>query len=136
MAKFAYWINPKEEYIEDSVSMDLVKKTLQKTNGDWAFDTGLEGKLTKYAQIDATTTLDILELYLLNKEKTGINQNRRYPMFSIDNEIKSALVIIYNDTALQPKVENMINLLVEFGGQIYWGLKLVPSAGIEPTMNP
>jgi hypothetical protein len=122
-AFFSFWINPKKEYIPDKDLVVLVQKTLTENGGDWSFDIGLRARLQVFSEINPKNTLDIVESFLLSSNNECLNKNRSYPIFSVDREIKSALVTIYKNKEFQPRIKKTVNLLVEFGGQSYWGLK-------------
>lgn len=125
---FGFWINPNKEILNDNVVVEKIAKTLKKSDGDIDWDYGLLNRLPIFAEKNREKTLEIISSYLLDS-KNNLNQNRRVPMFSIDNEIKRALKIIYmnGDDGVKQKVTDLINTLIEKGSSMFWGLKDVIS---------
>ncbi|MFA5052960.1 MAG: hypothetical protein WC565_02805 [Parcubacteria group bacterium] len=126
LAGFGFWINPNKEVLSDEEVIGRVAETLEKSNGDIDWDYGLMRRLPVFAQKNGEKTLEIIQHFLL--DSTGnLNQNRRAPLFNLDNEIKQSLDIIYKagDTAMKQKVIDLINLLIEKGNSMFWNLKEV-----------
>jgi len=120
---FGFWINPDKEILADDIIVEKIVNTLKKSNGDIDWDYGLLRRLPTFAEKNKEKTLEIIINYLLDS-KNNLNQNRRVP-FLQDVEIKESLRIIYNDgdTAIKQKVIDLINVLIEKGSSIFWGLK-------------
>ncbi len=119
---FGIWINQDKEVIPEKLIIENLPKTLEKSQGDLDMDYGFTKKLGKFAEINPTNTLKCIELYLLT-EDGDLNPHRGVPMFSIDSEIKDALIIIYKNPDMAQGVEDLIDKLVEKGSSIFWGLK-------------
>lgn len=121
---FGFWINPNKEVLRDTEVIGRIAETLKKSNGDIDWDYGLMNRLPIFAEKDGGKTLEIITSFLL--DSTGnLNQHRRAPLFSIDDEIKEALEVIYKngDDSMKQKVADLINLLIAKGSSMFWGLK-------------
>ena len=121
---FGFWINPNKEVLSDTEVIRRIAETLKKANGDINWDYGLMRRLPTFAEKDRDKTLAIITNFLL--DSTGnLNQHRRAPLFSIDNEIKEALDVVYKngDAPMKQKVTDLVNLLIEKGSSTFWGLK-------------
>ena len=68
-------------------------------------------RLKVFAGIDPVNTLEIIKNYLLLDGE--LNPHRRSPLFSLENEIKEALVIIYKDPTLKSAVKDLVDILIE-----------------------
>ncbi len=126
LAGFGFWINPNKEVLSDEEVIGRVAATLAKSNGDIDWDYGLMRRLPVFAEKNGEKTLEIIQHFLL--DSTGnLNQNRRAPLFSLDNEIKQSLDIIYKagDAFVKQKVVDLINNLIEKGSSMFWNLKEV-----------
>jgi hypothetical protein len=126
LAGFGFWINPNKEVLSDEEVIGRVAKTLVESNGDIDWDYGLMRRLPVFAEKNGEKTLEIIQHFLL--DSTGnLNQNRRAPLFSLDNEIKQSLDIIYKagDTRVKQNVVDLINRLIEKGSSMFWNLKEV-----------
>lgn len=126
LAGFGFWINPNKEVLRDEEVIEQVAKTLVKSNGDIDWDYGLMRRLPIFAEKNGEKTLEIIHHFLL--DSTGnLNQNRRAPLFSLDNEIKQSLGVIYkaSDAVMKRKVVDLINSLIEKGSSMFWGLKSI-----------
>ena len=121
---FGFWINPNKEVLNDIEVIGRIAETLKKSNGDINWDYGLMRRLPIFAEKDGSKTLEIITNFLLDSSG-NLNQNRRAPLFSIDNEIKEALDVIYKngDLSMKQKVTDLVNLLIEKGSSTFWGLK-------------
>ncbi len=124
LAGFGFWINPNKEILDDKVLVEKITETIKKSDGAIDWDYGITERLPAFAKKDGAKTLELISNFLLDS-KNNLNRNRRAPMFSLDNEIKQSLEIIYQngDTALKQKVVDLISLLIEKGSSIFWGLK-------------
>lgn len=118
---FGFWVNPDKEIIDEKIIIKNLAITLEKSKGDIDWDYGLTRRLKIFATIDPESTLGVIKQYLLNEDE--LNTNRRAPLFSIDGEIKEALEIIYKNPSFKAKVEDLINVLIEKGSSMFWGLK-------------
>jgi hypothetical protein len=118
---FGFWINPDIEIIDEKIIIKNLATSLKKSKGDIDWDYGLTRRLKIFATIDPDSTLGIIKQYLLNEDE--LNTNRRAPLFSIDGEIKEALEIIYKNPSFKTKVEDLVNILIEKGSSMFWGLK-------------
>jgi len=121
---FGFWINQETEIIPRKMIIENLPKTLVNSNGDLDWDYGFTKNLEKFAEINPENTLRCIELYLLSSDG-GLNPHRGVPMFSIDKEIKDALIVIYKNADMKQPVEDLINKLIEIGSSIFWGLKEV-----------
>ena len=122
---FGFWINPERDVINEKKNkvVSKIAKTIEKSEGDIDWDYGFIQRLPDFAKKDPQNTLSIIGNYFLNKDK-NLNQHRNLPIFHIDEEIKEALDIIYKENnVLEPKVKELINLLIEKGSNAFWGLK-------------
>ncbi len=121
---FGLWINPDKEIISDDILVEKIAQTLKKSDGDIDWDYGLIRRLPIFAEKNGEHTLQIINNYLLDSHN-NLNQKRGLPLFSIDNEIKQSLGVVYNngDSVLKQKVIDLINLLIEKGSSTFWGLK-------------
>src|SRR3989339_48773 len=124
LSGFGFWVNPKKEIIDDNLLADKIAETMEQSDGDIDWDYGIIERLLKFAEKNKEKTLQIIKNYFLD-EDNNLNQHRRVPMFSTDNEIKEALKYIYNnsDSEVKEKVEALIGLLIEKGSDMFWGLK-------------
>ena len=120
---FGFWINPDLEVIDEKIIVKNLPTTLFKSEGEIDWDYGLTNRLCIFAKIDPSGTLEIIKNFLLFNDE--LNAHRRSPLFSIDSEIKDALDIIYKDDAHKKGVTDLINLLIEKGGSMFWNLKKV-----------
>lgn len=120
-AGFGFWVNPDKEVIDEKIVVKNLAATLKKSDGEIDWDYGLTCRLNSFAEIDPANTLEVIKNYLLLNGE--LSPHRRSPLFSLDTEIKEALEIIYKDTSLKVKVEELINVLVEKGSSTFWGLK-------------
>ena len=118
---FGFWINPDKEVIDEKIIIKNLAPTLEKSEGEIDWDYGMTRRIKTFAEIDPTNTLEVIRHFLLHGGE--LNSHRRAPLFSIDSELKEALEIIYKTDALKPKVEELINLLIEKGSSVFWGLK-------------
>lgn len=118
---FGFWINPDNEVIDEKIIIKNLPPTLEKSEGEVDWDYGLTRRMKVFAEIDPASTLEVIRHFLLHDGE--LNTHRRVPLFSIDSEIKEALEIIYKTDALKPKVTELINLLIEKGSSVFWGLK-------------
>lgn len=118
---FGFWINPNKEIVDEKILVKNLADTLQKSEGNIDWDYGLTQRLKVFAEIDQKNTLEIIKNYLLLDGE--LSPHRRSPMFSLETEIKEALVIIYKETTLKKPVEELINILIEKGSSSFWGLK-------------
>lgn len=119
---FGFWINPNKEVLEDTDIIPRIAKTLKISGGDIDWEYGLTKRLPIFAIIDAKNTIDIIKNFLLDKEGK-LNQNRRAPLFVVDNEIKDALDIIYKKGELKSEIIELIDSLLIQGNRTFWGLK-------------
>lgn len=124
LSVFGYWINPKKEVLADDIVIEKISETIIKSNGDIDWDYGLLERLPTFAGKNKEKTLRIISNFLLDLNG-NLNQNRRVPMFALDDEIKGALKIIYENgnEQIKQKVEDLINTLIEKGSTMFWGLK-------------
>lgn len=124
LAGFGFWINPNIEVLDEQVVIGKVAQTLKKSNGDFDWDYGLMRRLPIFAEKDGEQTLEIISNFLLDLNG-NLNPNRRSPMFSLDNEIKQSLEIIYKNgnDSIKQKVVDLINSLIDKGSSMFWGLK-------------
>jgi len=120
-AGFGFWINPNKEVIDDKTVIKNLAVTLKKSEGEIDWDYGLTRRLKTFAEIDSTNTLEVIKNYLLKDGE--LSPHRRSPLFSLEHEIKEALIVIYKDTSLKKGVEDLINTLIEKGSSAFWGLK-------------
>ena len=119
---FGFWINPDIEVLNENKIIDRLPKTLEKSGGDLDWDYGFTRKLEKFAGLKPQNTLKAIELYLLTQDGS-LNPHRGVPMFSVDNEIKDALVICYKNPETKQDTENLVAKLIDKGSNIFWGLK-------------
>ena len=122
-AGFGFWMNPDMEVLADSDVIERIAMTLKKSDGDIDWDYGLLKRLPILAGKYSAKTLEIISSYLLDS-KNNLNQNRRAPIM-YEGEIQESLKIIYTngDRELKDKVVSLINILIEKGGSMFWGLK-------------
>jgi hypothetical protein len=118
---FGFWINPDKVVIDEKIIIKNFPLTLEKSEGDVDWDYGLTRRIKVFAEIDPANTLEVIRRFLLSGDE--LNTHRRVPLFSLDGEIKDALVTIYKNDALKPKIIELINLLIEKGSSVFWGLK-------------
>lgn len=117
---FGFWINPTKEILDEKIVVRNFAASLKKSNGELDWDYSLMQRVRIFAEINPAETLEIISrLLLLNGE---LNPNRR-AYFGAQDEIKLALGIIYRDTAIKTKVEELINALIEKGSSTFWSLK-------------
>jgi len=124
LAGFGFWINPDVEILDDALVIEKIAQTLKKSDGAIDWDHGLMRRLMTFAEKDGEKTLEIISSFLLDS-RGDLNQNRRVPFFALDNEIKQSLEIIYKngDTIMKQKVKDLINILIDKGSNLFWGLK-------------
>jgi len=124
-AGFGFWINPDTEVLVDSDVIERIVLTLKKSDGDIDWDYGLLKRLPILAEKNGVKTLEIISSYLLDS-KNNLNQNRRAPIM-YEGEIQKSLKIIFTngDKGLKDRVVSLVNILIEKGGSMFWGLKEV-----------
>jgi len=124
LSGFGFWIKPDKEILDDKIVIEKMVETLKKSNGDIDWDYGLLNRLPIFADKNGEKTLEIISTYLLDSNN-NLNQNRHVPLH--DAEIKEALKIIYKSgsNAIQQKVVDLINILIEKGSSMFWDLKEV-----------
>lgn len=122
---FGFWINPNKEIIDERIVVKNLAISLKKSEGEIDWDYGLTRRLKIFAEIDPKNTLDVIKNYLLFNGE--LSKHRRSPMFSLENEIKDALIICYKTPKLKKIVEDLIDKLIEKGSSGFWGLKDVIS---------
>lgn len=124
LAGFGFWINPDKEILDDNSVIDRIHQTLRVSNGNIEWDYGLMKRLPIFSKKNGDKTLEIITYFLLDST-SNLNPNRGVPMFSIEDEIKKSLDLIYRagDEATKKKVVDFINLLIEKGSNLFWGLK-------------
>lgn len=120
---FGFWINPDKEIIDEKIIVKNLVVVMEKSEGEVDWDYGLTRRIKVFAEIDPENTLKVIKNFLLHDGE--LNSHRRAPLFSIDSEIKDALEIIYKTDTLKLVVEELINLLIEKGSSVFWGLKEV-----------
>jgi hypothetical protein len=120
-AGFGFWVNPDKEVIDEKIIVKNLVATLKKSNGEIDWDYGLMQRLKVFAGIDPVNTLEIIKNYLLLDGE--LNPHRRSPLFSLENEIKEALIVIYKEPTLKAAVKDLIDVLIEKGSSAFWGLK-------------
>ena len=118
---FGYWINPDKEVLDDKIVVKNLALTIKKSEGNIDWDYGLIRRLKIFSEIDPKNALDVIDNYLLLNGE--LNPHRRSPLFSLENEIKEALIVIYKESSLKKEVEDLINILIEKGSISFWGLK-------------
>jgi len=128
LAGFGFWVNPNDEVLDEAVVIEKMAQTLKKSDGDIDWDYGLLRRLPIFAEKNREKTFEIIRHFLLDS-KSNLNQNRRVPLFSVNNEIKKALQVVYTegDKNIKQKVTDLINMLIEKGSSTFWGLKEVIS---------
>jgi len=122
-AGFGFWINPNKEIVDDKTVIKNLALTLKKSEGEIDWDYGLTRRLKIFAEADPVNTLEVIKNYLLKDGE--LNSHRRSPLFSLEHEIKEALIVVYKNTSLKNDVEDLINTLIEKGSSAFWGLKEV-----------
>ena len=124
LAGFGFWINPDKEVLDEQVVIEKIALTLKKSNGNLDWDYGLMKRLPIFANKNGHRTLEIISNFLLDSNG-NLNPNRRVPMFSLDNEIKQSLEVIYNngDDSEKQKVTYLINSLIDKGSNMFWCLE-------------
>ena len=122
LSGFGQWVNPRKEVLNDEVVIKKMVETLKKTEGDMDWDYGLLKRLSTFAGKNGNSTLNIIYSYLLDSAN-NLNKNRHMPIYL--SEIKEAMRIIYKDgnKETKQKVSDLINILIEKGSSMYWGLK-------------
>ncbi len=118
---FGFWVNPDKEVIDEKTIIKNLAVTLKKSDGNIDWDYGLTRRIKVFAGIDPSNTLEIINNFLLLNGE--LNPYRRTPFFSLENEIKDALVTIYKDLGLKKAVEDLISTLIEKGSSAFWFLK-------------
>lgn len=120
-AGFGFWVNPKVEVINDRIIAKNLVATLKESDGEIDWDYGITQRLKILAEVDPANTLGIIRNYLLKDGE--LNPHRRSPLFSLEHEIKEALVVIYKEPTLKNAVKELIDTLIEKGSSTFWGLK-------------
>lgn len=120
---FGFWINPDKEIIESKIAVKNIAISLERSEGDIDWDYGLVRQMCNFAEIDPKNTLLIMKNFLLLGE--GLNPHRGVPLFSIDNEIKDSLEIVYKNNSMKSVVTEFVDTLIERGSSTFWGLKTI-----------
>ncbi len=125
LSGFGYWVNQKEEVLDDGIVIEKIFRTLEQSDGAVDCDYGLLKRLPVFAEKNGDKTLKIISSYLLDSNK-NLNQNRRAPLLHQD-EIKAAMEIVYKngDTEIKKKIANLINMLIKKGSSMFWELKSI-----------
>ncbi len=119
---FGFWINPEKEILDRMVVAKNIALSLKKSGGALDWDYGLLKQLEALARVSQADTLQIIRNLLLVGEELNLNR-RSY--FGNNDEIKTALQIIYQDNSLKEGVESLINTLIKKGSSVFWDLKEV-----------
>ena len=131
LAGFGFWVNPNNEVLDESLVIEKMARTLEKSDGDIDWDYGLLRRLPIFAEKNTERTFEIISHFLLDS-RNNLNQNRRAPLM-YETEIKDALKIIYKNgaSAIKQKITNLINTLIEKGSSMFWNLKEVINDDVQ-----
>lgn len=123
LAGFGYWINQDKEVLDDKIIAEKMALTLDKSDGKIEWEYALMKRLPALAEKDGDHTLKIIKNILLDK-KEKLNKNLQMPITEM-GQIKQALDAIYKkgDGEIKEKIKNLINVLIEKGSSMFWGLK-------------
>ncbi len=115
---FEFWINTK--VFEPVWLADHLERSLKITSGHLDWDIGLMDSLNELAQSAPGKTLEILNLYLLDGQRSGNNR-----WFIQIPRIKEILRMLYGepDTKIREGVRQLINDLLPLGNGRFWELK-------------
>lgn len=122
---FGFWVNPNNEVLDEDMVIEKMAQTLEKSDGGIDWDYGLLRRLPIFAEKNSDKTFEIIKHFLLDSQN-NLNQNRRVPLL-YEKEIEEALKIIYKNgnSAIQQKVTDLVNILLEKGSRMFWSFKKV-----------
>ena len=118
---FGFWIDLEKNIFEAKEISNLIKKTLEKTDGILEWDYALTKSIVKLAQESPEDALEISRLFLLN----GIvNHNRINSILPyIDKEWFETFNTLFQNSKTKEKVIPLINELIKQGDGPFWILK-------------
>jgi hypothetical protein len=119
---FGFWIDLDKGIFKGEELADLVKRTLEKTEGVLDWDYALMKNIVRLAKESPEKTLEILSLFL-NSILENKRENRM--LIHIDQEWYEAFNILYKNKNQKIKdgVISLINELLEKGGRLFWKLE-------------
>jgi hypothetical protein len=117
---FGFWIDLDKGIFKGEELADLVKRTLEKTEGVLDWDYALMKNIVRLAKESPEKTLEILSLFL-----KGVLKNNRENriLIHIDQEWYEAFNILYQNPKTKEGVISLINELLEKGGRLFWKLE-------------
>jgi predicted RNA-binding Zn ribbon-like protein len=126
---FGFWIDLDKEIFEGKKLANLIRRTLEKTNGVLDWDYALMKNIVKLAQESPEDTLEILRLFLLK----GIVENRRENriLIHINQEWYEAFNILYQYPKTQDEIISLINKLLGEGGKRFWVLEEIIKQNVK-----
>ncbi|MDD4358301.1 MAG: hypothetical protein PHY30_00620 [Candidatus Pacebacteria bacterium] len=125
LSSFGFWINLDGEILNDNIAIKYIVDTLKKSNGTISWDSGLLRRLPIFAEKNPEKTLEIINYYFINSNGNLTENYKTYPLY--EEEITKALEVIYNSDSpeIKQKVYNLINILIEKGGNVFLGFKKI-----------
>lgn len=117
---FGFWVSHERDSFEIEWLVEQVRKTIIKSEGNIDWDYGIIQNLEKFANTNPKATLEILDHYLLQGENLNPHRER---WFMIDRELVDTLKIIYSEADLKESVKDLVNRLIQAGGQQFWPLQ-------------
>jgi hypothetical protein len=78
-----------------------------------------------FAEKDPEKTLETINYYFINSNDNLTENYKTHPLY--EEEITKALEVIYNYNSpeIKQKVYNLINVLIEKGGNVFLGFKKI-----------
>jgi len=121
--EFGVWINLEKDIFKPTELADLLKRTLEKTEGVLDWDYELMKSIVQLAKEAPKDTLEIARLFLF---EGGVKRGR-YDRITIhiDREWLEALKILYQNPDTKQGTYALIDDLIREGGSIFWVLKTI-----------
>lgn len=118
--KFGFWINLSNEIFSTEELVSYVKETLEKSNGRLSWDFGLTEQIRRFSSEYPEITVEIIRLFILEGKVRNVEQG---DFFILDDEWLDAFGILYSNESSRNKIESLINILIQEGGQRFWKLE-------------
>ena len=117
---FGFWIGLDKGIFKGEELADLIKRTLEKTEGVLDWDYALVKNIVRLAKESPEDTLEILRLFL-----NGVLENKRENriLIYIDQEWYEAFNILYQNPKTKEGVISLTDELLEKGGRLFWRLE-------------
>jgi hypothetical protein len=117
--KFGFWINHKKPVFTAERMAELLKLTLEKTNGEIEGDYGLTQIMPQLAKAAPKDTLRIVELFYLE----ALKRSDRRKFYHIDDTCFETFQLLYANPEIKDAVRDLIDNLIREGSGLFWKLK-------------